>query len=261
MVNDGDEQRSMVTSVTVVFDSEVDGRATTERLRIYSHSTGEQVTAQVAWDAASFSARITFPTLTGGSLPNGQYTLFVDAVDFEEFGLRPLDANGDGEVGGMFEFAFHRLFGDTTGNSFVDNLDILRFRQTMNRTDAEPEYDARFDVTGTGTVGDAARTALLGAVAEPVVMAQVVPVIVVMPPAVTVAQVGDTVVFRVHVLAPVPVTIVWFRGETEIARGAGLFQLMLADLSSADFGAYRIQALTDWLEEESTWFELQEDVG
>lgn len=154
MVNDGDAQRSMVTSLRVEFDGPVtldpdafelldgDGRAI-PLVTSFSETDGRTVVV------LTFSGE----TLIGDSLADGQYTLIIHGDKVLDAQGRPLDGDADGEAGGdLVDVSIHRLFGDTDGDGDVDNLDFLRLRSTFRKQAGDEGYLAFLDYDDDGLI-------------------------------------------------------------------------------------------------------------
>jgi hypothetical protein len=139
VVNDGNVQRSMVTSVTVTFSGEVtidpDAFAV---LKMGAGGGWVTVAVVSTFQNQQTIAILTFSdSLTGyGSLIDGEYQLTVRSNAIRDSVTQvALDGDRDGLAGGNFVFgnrladAFFRKFGDSDGDRDVDTLDLLRFRQ------------------------------------------------------------------------------------------------------------------------------------
>jgi hypothetical protein len=59
---------------------------------------------------------------------------------------------GDGVAGGDYTLSLHRLYGDVTGDRFVNGADFAFFRTAFGSSSADPGYNAAFDVNGDGFV-------------------------------------------------------------------------------------------------------------
>ena len=161
MVNDGNDQRSMDTSLTVSFSdlAIVDAGA----FELIQRGTASAVDVLFGIDDVGGKTIATL-TFTGalteyGSLLDGNYQLTVrgDRIHDRETGA-DLDGDGDGLVGGNHEFgeaaadAFFRFFGDQDGDRDVDNQDFLKFRQSFRQTEPDPAYLWYFDFDQDGDV-------------------------------------------------------------------------------------------------------------
>jgi hypothetical protein len=151
VVNDGSAQRSLVTSLTVTFNTQVTfagavaGAFTLTRT---SDGAGVSVAVTATATASVVGGRtvVTLSNFTGsatefGSLADGRYTLTVLSAQVQG-GLQ-----GGDSTTGLF-----RLFGDGDGDGAVDALDLLRLRTTFGKTAADPGFLAYFDFDGSGTV-------------------------------------------------------------------------------------------------------------
>ena len=162
VINDGSDQRSMVTSLTVNFS----GLVTLDpgAFEVVKTGTGGgPVTVNVA---ASEVGGKTVATLTFsgglteyGSLKDGNYELTVHANRVRDSVTGgALDGDGDGLSGGDRVFgdqavdAFFRFFGDWDGDRDVDNGDFLKFRQSFRKTEPDSAYVWYLDFDGDGDV-------------------------------------------------------------------------------------------------------------
>jgi hypothetical protein len=159
-VNDGSPQRSMVTSVTVTFNTVVAlplNPATAFSLT--GPSGAIAVTVDLLQSTGTTTvARLKFagPGVVAGSLPDGRYTLRVLATQVtDSFGQR-LDGDGDSQPGGDYvspgTVGLFRLFGDSDGNGVVDARDLFCFRQAFGSAAPDPAFPAYFDFDGSGAV-------------------------------------------------------------------------------------------------------------
>lgn len=153
VVNDGLAQRSMVNSLTVTFD-----RAVTfdPGAFVLQHQGGSEVGLNVA--ASMVDGRtvavLTFtgPSILGGSLADGNYTLTIRGDHVRDEVGRELDGDQDGNGGGDRVDAFFRLFGDGDGDRDVDGLDRDLFRSAYTKSAGEAGYLWYFDFDGDGDV-------------------------------------------------------------------------------------------------------------
>lgn len=154
-INDGSPQRSMVTSVQIMFDSPVTfvGPAFT----LVNNTTGSPVNLTTAVDALGMQVTLTFvggSVDLGGSLSDGRYTLTIVAVQFTGNGF---DGDGDGISGDNYILAsaplglpatnIFRIFGDGDGDGSVTSIDFGLFRQTFGTG-----LNLAFDFNGDGNV-------------------------------------------------------------------------------------------------------------
>jgi regulation of enolase protein 1 (concanavalin A-like superfamily) len=165
-VNDGADQRSQVTSLTVTFGSTVTLPANAADAFRLSRVGGGDVPLMVDLSQSTATqtvARLTFSgSLTeGGSLMDGRYQLTVrGGVVYNGFGF--VDGDADGTAGGDYVspadelggtgLRLYRLFGDATGDGVVDLADLGQMRGTFNAGVGEPAYLAYLDADANGTV-------------------------------------------------------------------------------------------------------------
>jgi hypothetical protein len=153
-INDGNVQRSMVTSIKVTFSEAVSfpsgfgaafdvsrtGKGTLGSVNLSFTQSGADVTI-------TFASSVPVPLDPAGSLPDGQYllTIFADKVMGSS---GTLDGNGNGIAEGSptdnRTSAFHRLFGDGNGDGNVISSDFAQFRSVFGV--AGPTFD--FDGNG-----------------------------------------------------------------------------------------------------------------
>lgn len=153
-VNGGALQRSMVTSITTVFDRDVHVEPTSLSLRnLTTGSLIDPATYALAYDAATHTATWTFSGLPGGSLPDGNYvgTLLANGITSATSGTR-LDGNGDGRPGDSYSFDFYRYYGDVSGDRDVDFADTFWFQRTYLKNTGDPLFDSRLDADGNGKI-------------------------------------------------------------------------------------------------------------
>jgi hypothetical protein len=153
LVNDGSAQRSIVKSLTVTFS----GAAILDPGAIELHrQDGSLVDARVSISLAGGRtvAVLTFAGagFVGGSLADGSYTLTVRADRVHDRWGRGLDGDGDGSAGGDRAVGFHRLFGDSDGDSDVDGVDRDLFRSAFGTAAPDAGYLSYFDFDGDGDV-------------------------------------------------------------------------------------------------------------
>ncbi|MEL6106892.1 MAG: G8 domain-containing protein [Planctomycetota bacterium] len=149
MVNGGDAQRSMVSSVTVTFSEAVSGVGadsfiltnTTTNTRVIPDVTTALVDGKTV-------ATLTFSGsgVVGGSLADGNYTLTTLSSLTDAAGNR-LDGDQNGTGGDDATAEFFRLFGDVNGDRMVNIVDFFRFRNAFRGG-----YDSAFDFNGDGDI-------------------------------------------------------------------------------------------------------------
>jgi hypothetical protein len=157
VVNDGNAQRSKVSSLTVTFSEIVAVDAGAFEVRNKGTSQLVTVAHAIQTIGGKTVATLTFTNLTQTdyySLKDGEYqlTVYGGKVHDSDTGTN-LDGDGDGQFGGNRVFGalaadnFFRKFGDSDGDRDVDSVDLLRFRQAYSGT-----YKWYFDFEGDGDV-------------------------------------------------------------------------------------------------------------
>lgn len=147
VVGEGDASRSIVQTISVAFSEQVS--IAPDAVSIFNLTTQEQVApASIVsmYDAASNTARWTFPGLAGQSLPDGNYRVVLRGTGIADVDGQPLDGDGNGAGGDDHRFEFFRFFGDADGDRDVDFADLFTFRQAYQSSDNDPQYDERFDL-------------------------------------------------------------------------------------------------------------------
>ena len=149
-------QRSMVRSLTVTFDTEVEIAAGAFSLTQTLNGNSNNFTIADADVSTSLVngktvAVLTFANRTtgifGGSLADGNYTLTVDSTKIQTVvGNDAMTANHTDE--------FFRFFGDVDGDRDVDALDFNAFRATFFKAAASDpnNFNDLFDFDGDGDV-------------------------------------------------------------------------------------------------------------
>jgi hypothetical protein len=152
LIEDGATQRSMVTQLTITFNTVVSYSQGSFRLE--NKNTGAAIVGWTLTDVSSVDKTILemeFPAnagFTGDSLADGNYLLTILAQDITAAG-RTLDGDGDGSQGGDYQFGatdeFFRFFGDSNGDRYVNGGDLGVFRGSYPKTSAQPGYLWYFD--------------------------------------------------------------------------------------------------------------------
>jgi hypothetical protein len=136
LVNGGAAQRSMVTSITVRFNSLVTfaGSSVGAFQLTRTGPGGPTGAVTIAVDLSGSTATRTVAHLTfggalaaSGSLTDGTYALTVLSSQVSAGG-RALDGDGDGVAGGDSVASLFRFFGDVNGDGFVNGADFAVFR-------------------------------------------------------------------------------------------------------------------------------------
>lgn len=166
-LTDHPSQRSMLRSVTMVFDTVVSTDANAFELirRDDDNQETRTISVRAVENRVNDRSEITL-TFSGsnvepasGSLVDGAYqlTLLADSIVAVTTGLS-LDGNADGQAGdnrviGERETdGFFRLFGDGNGDRDVDAQDFGAFTRTFLKSSSESDFDARFDRDADGDV-------------------------------------------------------------------------------------------------------------
>jgi hypothetical protein len=158
-INGGAAQRSMVTTLSVTFNSVVTFASTPAAAFTLTRVGGGSVNFTATAATVGSGTVVTLSAFTGaetnaGSLNDGRYTLTALASQITAGGQQ-LDGNGDGTAGDNFTLApsaLHRLFGDSNGDARVDNVDFFQFRSTFGLGTGNPAFLALFDYDGNGLV-------------------------------------------------------------------------------------------------------------
>jgi photosystem II stability/assembly factor-like uncharacterized protein len=145
-VNDGSAQRSMVTSLTVTFSSQV---TLAPGAFILTPQGGLPV-------APSFTTAVnngaTVATITfGGSLADGRYTLTTVASLVRDLTGIAMAADR--------QDALFRLFGDVNGDAVVNGTDLTAFRNAFGASSADTNYAWYLDSSGDGVINGTDLTA------------------------------------------------------------------------------------------------------
>ena len=166
VINDGSKGRSLVTDLTITFNTNVSIMA--GAFQLINRGTGENVLTSFTTQVLEGKSvvRMTFlegPSVvfrpTGNTLDDGNYQLTIDASKVIGFG-RELDGDQDGVVGGNYVFGdaevdtFFRLFGDWDGSRFVGNNDYAAFRLAFRKSPGDDGYDSAFDSDGSDFIGN-----------------------------------------------------------------------------------------------------------
>lgn len=149
-LDDDTGQASMVRFVTVYFDRVVDFVGTYAAAFAVTGPGGAPVafTADASPSTPNFTAvKLTF---TGGNLADGQYSLTVFGNQVSTGGVF-LDGDGSGAGSNHVE-AFHCLFGDSNGDGYTDNVDLLAFRLTNGSDSTSGNFTPSLDSNGDGNI-------------------------------------------------------------------------------------------------------------
>jgi hypothetical protein len=143
-VNNGSDQRSMVTSLTVTFS----GQMTLDSdAFVVAPSTGGPavpLTVTTPLIGGMTVAVLTFPGATGGSLTDGDWVLRTVASKVH-------DLSGAAMMADRTD-VFFRLYGDVNGDRAVNGADLAFFRGAFGTALGDPDYLAALDFDGNGVI-------------------------------------------------------------------------------------------------------------
>ncbi|MFB3894439.1 MAG: Ig-like domain-containing protein [Phycisphaerae bacterium] len=121
-VNGGRATRSVVKSLAMRFSEALAGGLPDGRLTLHNSTDGSDISQAdivLSYDAGTNTAVWTFPTLAGGTLPDGAYVATLDVSGVT-------DPAGNVLNGGTnYVFSFIRLGGDVNGDNLVDMADYV----------------------------------------------------------------------------------------------------------------------------------------
>ena len=156
VVNNGDAQRSRVTTLTVTFDTLVSlaaGAFTLTRVGLPNGAPGDNATVGTITVTTQTVNGVTVATLTfgganttAGSLDDGNWTLTIDHTRVTSaVGSVPMSAD-------FTQAGIKRLFGDINGDAVVDITDYTAFRSALGQSSGQSGYDPAFDYNGDGVI-------------------------------------------------------------------------------------------------------------
>ncbi len=152
--------QSMLTSVAVKFSSDVSVAPTALSLQNLSGNTAvDPASMHLSWNKATDTETWTFPSMVGGSLPDGRYQSVLKSSLVTDPDGNPMDGDGDGKLGGNYSFNFGRLFGDADGDGAVGPADAIAFEGAYETGKGDSHYQSRFDFNSDGAISDFDRTA------------------------------------------------------------------------------------------------------
>ena len=150
IVNDGSAQRSMVDSLTVVFNEPVTLASNAITLNLLSQTGGASTPITLfnlnsPDGGTTWVLTFTDPSYIGSSLPDGAYALDVTASGVSSQGLTMTGSNPS--------FTFWRLYGDFTGQGVVNGTDFgilaLIFGTQTNSSNWYVDYNDDGVINGT----------------------------------------------------------------------------------------------------------------
>ncbi len=146
VVNDGAVQRSMVTRATISFDRTVvlDSGAITIK-----DAKGNSFPVSSSWELSATGGPATltlrFPSFSGGSIPDGRYTLTVQADKVHDVATgRVMTANST--------FSFTRVYGDLNGDGIYDREARSLVHALLGHHTGDPGFLSALDVNSDGVI-------------------------------------------------------------------------------------------------------------
>jgi hypothetical protein len=137
-INDGNAQRSMVKSVVLTFDTPVTLPASAISLTNTSNTfLGTVSVSPTSGLASTFTLTFSGTTVTGGSLPDGIYSLALTSSQILNSLSEPLT--------GYTPQTFHRLFGDVNGDGRVNATDQTAITAAYGYNSSNTNYKYYFD--------------------------------------------------------------------------------------------------------------------
>lgn len=167
-INQDDIQRSVLTELTLHFDSSVgiDDSAGSP-FSVVNRATAEVVNHEMVETRVDGKTEVTLSFTAGpsvierGAMPvtlaDGEYEISIDGTLIIR-DTKTLDGDGDGAEGGTFVFGnlstdnFFRRYGDGNGSGIVDLFDFAMFRSTFGRVASDPNFLHYFDADGSGRI-------------------------------------------------------------------------------------------------------------
>jgi hypothetical protein len=152
VINGGDPQRSMVTSIAILFSADVGASLHAGDLHLTNLTTNTALNgAQFTYSAASRTGTWTFPAEFGKSLPDGNYLAFLRPAEVVgPTGLQLVPNAGST----TWSTKFFRYFGDFDGDRDVDFLDTAKMRETNGKKFRQHDFNPAADVNGDGKIDD-----------------------------------------------------------------------------------------------------------
>jgi hypothetical protein len=152
VINGGNPQRSMVTSISIVFSADVGASLQAGDLHLTNLTMNTALNgAQFTYSAATRTGTWTFPAEFGKSLPDGNYLAFLRPADVVgPTGLQLVPNAGST----TWSTKFFRYFGDFDGDRDVDFLDTAKMRETNEKKFRQRDFNPAADVNGDGKIDD-----------------------------------------------------------------------------------------------------------
>jgi hypothetical protein len=164
VIQDGNDQRSIIAQLTISFNAEVAIAA--GAFQLVNRNTQEVVTTSITTSLTDGKTKVTLTFLNGLSvhkrkydygLVDGNYRLNIDAAKVTYLGLQ-LDGDRDGTAGDNYEFGataadrFFRFFGNTDADRDVDGSDYYRLGLTFRKVQGQAGFNPCLDYDGDGDV-------------------------------------------------------------------------------------------------------------
>lgn len=137
------------------FNANVGSTLSTSDLLLQDLDTGQRISPDkmaLTFDGTNRLAVVTFPGLTGGVLPDGNYRTILRADGISAGGLA-LDGNGDGTSGDDAVFSFSFLRGDVNHDHQVDSTDVNAVTAALG-SDGVSQGDGDFNGDGKVSFAD-----------------------------------------------------------------------------------------------------------
>ena len=161
VVNNGDVQRSTVSSLVVTLEGDVEldaGAINVLQRSDASGATGVVVgtsftTALVGGNTVvtiSFSGSLTRNSI--GALVDGNYQLGIDGSRVRRAGTN-VTMGQNYSYGDSAADGFYTYYGDSDGNRTIGSSDLLAFRQTFRRSTGIAGFNANLDYSDDGNIG------------------------------------------------------------------------------------------------------------
>jgi len=182
MINGGATQRSRITSLMMVFSSQVTFAGSVANAFTLVNQSGVPVTFDASASVVNGVTVVLLSNFTGGatqggSLADGRFTLTALASQISAQG-QPLDGNHDGVAGDNFTssdgMGLMRMFGDINGDHRVDQTDFLAFTMSLFNP---ANYNNAFDFNNDGRIDIADFGQFSLRFQPPVVVAEPVPIV------------------------------------------------------------------------------------
>jgi hypothetical protein len=161
-IGDGTAQRSKVTGLTVIFDSEVNININAFTV-IKQGVSGGTVDVSFGTMVDGQGRTVASLTFSGaytefGSLVDGNYELQIDGSEVTDV-YGNVDLDEDGTDGGTYRLGevatdeFFRLFGDVSGDRSVGLTEFNLFRATFGKNQSTAGFNPSFDFNGDNVIG------------------------------------------------------------------------------------------------------------